>query len=107
MAKFLQKYSTQNIKATMDKRIAHATNLDTDELIKFMSVKSESDGLRKLFRMLGVLDLMLTKLTEYQTVAFLKYDKVYEDLKKQFGGPPSNRLTTMDSGFPFSPKTVY
>ena len=99
MAKFLNKYASQNIKTSMDKRLSHASSLDTEDLLKFMGVKSESDGLRKLFRMLGVLDLTLTKLTEYHIVSFLKYDKAFDDLKKQFGGQPLTKTTTMDSGY--------
>lgn len=54
MAKFLSKYSNQNIKTLIDKRLAHSSNFDTADLLKFMGVKTESDGLRKLFKMLGI-----------------------------------------------------
>ncbi len=53
MTKFLQKYTNQNIKTWIDKRLSHANSFDTDDLLKFMGVNSESDGLRKLFKMIG------------------------------------------------------
>lgn len=54
MARFLQKIAPQNVKTWMDKRLNHASNFDTNDLLKFMGVTSESEGLRKLFKMLGI-----------------------------------------------------
>ncbi len=45
-----------------------------------------------------MMDLMILKLTEYNIVAFLKYDQIYEGLRKQFGGGVSNKLKEMDGG---------
>ena len=53
MAKFLSKFSNLNIKNLIDKRLQHSSSFDTDDLLKFMGVRSESEGLRKLFKVLG------------------------------------------------------
>jgi len=37
----------------IDKRLSHAATFDTNDLLKFMGVTSESEGVRKLFKMLG------------------------------------------------------
>jgi len=77
-----------------------------------MGVRSESDGLRKLFKILGIetssdfllsfflgiFDLMVLKLTEFHTVSFMKYEQVFESLRKQLGGQPSTKTASMDSG---------
>lgn len=55
MARFLSKYSNANIKTLMDRRLSHANSFDTTDLLKFMGVKTESDGVRKLFKMLGII----------------------------------------------------
>ena len=54
MAKFLSKVSNLNVKNLIDRRLQHASSFDTDDLLKFMGVRSESDGLRKLFKILGI-----------------------------------------------------
>lgn len=54
MARFLSKNSNQNVKTLMDRRLSHSSNFNTADLLKFMGVKTESDGLRKLFKMLGI-----------------------------------------------------
>ena len=44
----------------------------------------------------GMLDIMLVKLTEYNIVGFLKYDQIFDVLKKQFGGSPSTKTSGWD-----------
>ncbi len=41
---------------------------------------------------------MLVKLTEYNIIGFLKYDQIFEALRKQFGGQSMTKTSGMDSG---------
>jgi len=53
MLKFLGKHSNQNVKKQIEQKLAHAATFDTADLIKFMGVKNEEEGIRKLFRIIG------------------------------------------------------
>jgi len=45
---------------------------------------------------------MLVKLTEYNIIGFLKYDQIFETLRKQFGSQPMTKTAGMDSGIAIS-----
>lgn len=45
-----------------------------------------------------MLDLMVVKLTELNIVSFLKYDQIYDSLRKQYGTNLSTKLSGMDGG---------
>ena len=53
MAKFLSKYASQNSKTVLDKRLAFGASADPAEILNMIGVKSESEGVRKLYRLLG------------------------------------------------------
>ena len=44
---------------------------------------------------------MITKVTEYQAITFLKYDQLHESLRKQFGSSSASRSMYVDSGDEF------
>lgn len=44
------------------------------------------------------MDIMLTKLTEYQIVSFLKYDKIHEGIRQQLNLVGVNKNQAMDTG---------
>ena len=43
---------------------------------------------------------MLVKLTEYQIISFLKYDKLHESLRQQLNIIGVNKNQSMDAGVP-------
>ena len=47
------------------------------------------------------MDVMLMKLTEYQIVSFLKYDKIHENLRQQLNMVSVNKNQSMDTGSVF------
>ncbi len=55
MLKFLAKHSNQNVKKQIEQKLLHAASFDTADLIKFMGVRNEEEGIRKLFRIIGKL----------------------------------------------------
>lgn len=55
MYKFLSKYSNPNTKKQMESKLAHANQCDIESLIKFMSARNGSEGLRKLYKLMSKL----------------------------------------------------
>ena len=45
-----------------------------------MGVDSFESGFHKLWKVVGNLDLMVSKITELQAVQFLKYDKHFDNI---------------------------
>ena len=50
------------------------------KILKFMGVDSFESGFHKLWKVVGNLDLMVSKITELQAVQFLKYDKHFDNI---------------------------
>lgn len=48
-----------------------------------MNVNKYPEGLTKLYRIIGSLELMLLKYTEYEILSFLKYDDAFTSLVKK------------------------
>jgi hypothetical protein len=55
---------------------------DDLKVLKHMGVDSYESGFRKLWKVVGNLDLAITKITELQMVNFLIYDEMFEDIGK-------------------------
>jgi hypothetical protein len=113
MLKFISRTSNINVKKQIDQKLQHASTFDVIDLVKFMGSKNEEEALRKLFKiigiykkqqfyLLGILDIMLTKLTEYNIISYLKYQQIFEALRKQFNGAPLQKTATMDGGIVIS-----
>ena len=66
--------------------------LDPNKILKLLNTKDYPDALAKLYRIIsnhfliyylyiiGSLELMLLKYTEYEILSFLKYDDLYNSL---------------------------
>lgn len=57
MMKFLSRFANANVKKQIEQKLAFSSSFSTENLVKFMGVKSEEDGLRKLFKILSKNDL--------------------------------------------------
>ncbi len=53
MYKYLSKYSQINLKKFLDSKLTHANQCDLENLLKFMSVRNGSEGLRKLYKLMS------------------------------------------------------
>lgn len=51
--------------------------------MEILNVKSESEGLKKLFKLLGVLDVLASKIAELEMITFLKYEDNFAALVKK------------------------
>lgn len=55
---------------------------DDVKVLKHLGVDSYESGFRKLWKVMGHLDLAITKITELQIVHFLIYDEMFDDIGK-------------------------
>lgn len=55
---------------------------DDIKILKHMGVDSYEAGFRKLWKIAGNLDLVISKITELQIVHFLQYDEMFDELGK-------------------------
>ena len=55
---------------------------DDIKIMKYLGVDSYEGGFRKLWKVLGHLDLTISKITELQVIHFLLYDEMFNDLGK-------------------------
>ena len=53
MYKYLAKHSHINIKKHLDNKLNHANHCDLGNLLKFMSVRNGSEGIRKLYKLMS------------------------------------------------------
>jgi hypothetical protein len=64
-------------------REGHSLNEKEDDdikIMKHMGVDSYESGFRKLWKVMGHLDLAITKITELQIIHFLIYDEMFENI---------------------------
>ncbi len=47
-----------------------------------MGVKDSTEGLKKLYKMVSLFDLMASKITEYELIYLLKYDEIFKNVTK-------------------------
>ena len=47
-----------------------------------LGVKDSTEGLKKLYKMVSLFDLMASKVTEYELVYLLKYDDIFKNITK-------------------------
>lgn len=60
------------------------TNLEPHKIVQLCQCSDSSEALVKLYHMICTLDLMVTKLTELQSLHLLQYDSYFEDLQSNF-----------------------
>ena len=63
---------------------------DDVKIMKYLGVDSYEGGFKKLWRVLGHLDLTISKITELQVIHFLRYDEMFNDI-----GKDSQRTTNL------------
>lgn len=71
--------------------------------MKYLGVDSYEGAFKKLWRVLGHLDLTISKITELQIIHFLLYDEMFNDLGKD--SHRSNNLLSQISNNSYSPST--
>lgn len=57
--------------------------LETEKILEILNVRSESEGLRKLFKFLSIIDVMASKAAELEMITFLKYEDNFASLVKK------------------------
>lgn len=55
---------------------------DEVKILKQLGVESYEKGFQKLWKIIGTLDLTITKITELQIVNFLIYDEMFDEIGK-------------------------
>jgi hypothetical protein len=74
---------------------------DDVKILKYLGVDSYEGGFRKLWKVLGHLDLTISKVTELQIIHFLIYDEMYEALGKD--SPRSGNLLSQITNNSYAP----
>ena len=57
--------------------------MDTEKILEILNVRSETEGLKKLFKVLGSIDVLASKIAELEMIAFLKYEDNFATLVKK------------------------
>jgi len=96
-------YSVQGLtKETVEKRLS--ASIDVAMVLDAINVKDASDGVKKLFKILRtnlkieVLEVMVIKITELETIKLLKYDDLYSSLKADKGSLRS-KISSLSQGW--------
>jgi len=57
--------------------------LETERILEILNVKTEAEGLKKLFKFFSIIDVMVSKIAELEMVTFLKYEDNFASLIKK------------------------
>ena len=70
-------------------------------MLKYLGVDNYESGFKKLWKVLGHLDLTISKITELQVIHFLLYDEMFDDMGKD--SHRSSNLLSQISNNSYSP----
>lgn len=70
------KISKRNVEKTIN------NDLNTEKLIQILKVQNTEEGLKKMFKIASLMDILLNKMTEYEIIYLLRYDEIYANLTK-------------------------
>lgn len=96
LKKWLAANSDQNVKKEIDARSLQ--NLEIDKILQVLNAKNAEEGLKKLFKMVRVLDYMVNKYTEYEILAFIKYEDIFNQLNAKYSNLQSKKLSWLSNG---------
>lgn len=68
------KYSNKDV----DRRVGAA--LDTKKLLEILKVPGPEEGMKKMYKITSLLDLLVTKFTEYEIIQLLRYDEPFNTI---------------------------
>lgn len=62
-----------------------------------LKVPSAEEGMKKMFKITSLIDLLINKITEYEIIYLLRYDETYNSLTKNGNSTPNNTKINMIS----------
>ncbi|KRX04251.1 hypothetical protein PPERSA_11375 [Pseudocohnilembus persalinus] len=95
MRKWLAQNS-QNGKKELEKKLSQ--NLDEKQLLETLKVSSAEEGMKKLYKIAAIMDVMINKIHEYDIIYLLRYDETYNTLMKNASSSNNTKFNMLSQG---------